>query len=73
MGSLLELYNDIWREKGPVLEARGFLSRIKLESATLYEDGSIALYHRDGGLFRRHTLEVRVGKDGRVCEANLAG
>jgi len=71
--SLLELYNDTWREKGPALEARGFLSRIKLDSATLYEDGSLTLYHRDGGLFRRHTIEVRVGKNGRVREATLAG
>jgi hypothetical protein len=70
---LLDLYNDIWRGKGPVLKARGFLSRITLDGATLHENGSLTLYHRDGGLFRRHTIEVRVGKDGRVREATLAG
>jgi hypothetical protein len=70
---LLDLYNDTWREKGPALKARGFLSRIKLDGATVHEDGSLILYHRDGGLFRRHTIEVWVGKDGRVREATLAG
>ncbi len=70
---LLDLYNDTWREKGPELKARAFLSRITLDGATVHEDGSLTLYHRDGGLFRRHTIEVRVGKDGRMREATLAG
>ena len=74
VAALLAVKNESWREPGePEVTAVRFREALALESVVVYADGVVELYYADGGLFWGHTVVVRLGPDGRVEEADLAG
>jgi uncharacterized protein (TIGR03067 family) len=69
---LLDLLNDVWNDGKP-LTARQFVKRLSLASAGRKKDNSASLYYGDGGMFRGHSIVVRVDKAGKFKNATIAG
>lgn len=72
--TLLQSKNVDWLPEGePPLTAEQFASKIRLGSIEVDEDGSSTRYHNDGGLFREHSILVRVSPEGECYSASIAG
>ncbi|HET6251983.1 MAG TPA: DUF2262 domain-containing protein [Tepidisphaeraceae bacterium] len=57
VSKLLPLKNSSWLDVDePKLTAKGFLAKMKLESITIYADGSFDFWHNDGDLFWGHSI-----------------
>lgn len=56
---LLPLKNESWLEEGESeLDASGFLSRMTLESISVYQSGDFEFWFHDGDLFWGHAIQI---------------
>jgi uncharacterized protein (TIGR03067 family) len=56
---LLDTKNDVWLEEDEKpLSPEEFKAKMTLESVSVDSDGALSFYHRDGGLFWGHSIEV---------------
>jgi hypothetical protein len=69
---LVDLHNDSWNEGKPV-SIPGFAKRLYLRYVGVRVDGSAVLEYDDGGLFRGHSIAVKVGPCGELRSAQLSG
>jgi hypothetical protein len=71
---LLPLKNDTWLEEGesPLTEDE-FLSRMILESISVYNDGRFEFWHNDGDLFWGHAIQVRGNTRDGLTGADICG
>jgi hypothetical protein len=59
VNELLEVRNDNWSgESEPELTADEFVSRMTLDSATVWPDGNFEFWYDDGDLFWGHSIKV---------------
>ncbi|MFZ5446359.1 MAG: DUF2262 domain-containing protein [Myxococcota bacterium] len=69
----LPLYNESWRGRRPVLDAKRFAARLRLSSVNVGAR-RITVFFADGGLFLDHVIEVRLDARTRaIREICLAG
>ncbi|MGI9424245.1 MAG: DUF2262 domain-containing protein [Hyphomicrobiaceae bacterium] len=73
-GKLLELKNEQWRDQNePDLTSEDFVSRMALESITVYEGGQLEFYFDDGDLFEGHTILVSASLENGPSDVAIAG
>jgi len=74
---LLELGRDWQAERDdsiePPLTEASFARRITLDSVSVMTDGATLLTYDDGGIFLGHVVQVEVGPDGSLLDAQIAG
>lgn len=71
---LLPLKNESWLETGKKeLTPRDFARKMKLESITLYPDGSFEFWHNDGDLFWGHSILVSGDLEKGPTDADIPG
>jgi len=71
---LLSLKNESWLETGKKeLTPRDFARKMKLESITLYPDGSFEFWHNDGDLFWGHSILVSGDMEKGPTDADISG
>ncbi len=71
--SLLELYNDVWREQTSPLATSALARQMRLTGLTMWEDLTGELFYDDGGLFAGHTIIASLSADGSLEDATIAG
>lgn len=59
---LLVVHNDEWGE-GEVITSKEFAERIRLNTISLFDDGSIEIYFNDEDLFWGHTILASLNKE----------
>lgn len=64
---LVPLYNTVWRETGPTIDAAAFDRRLKLSTVAVGHRRT-TLYYSSGPLFSDHGVEVRIGVRGGISE-----
>lgn len=69
---LLETYNGFWNE-GNDIAPRTFAARLTLDAISVRGSGAVDLYYADGGLFRGHSITVRVNEKRVFERAQLSG
>ncbi|WP_028391165.1 DUF2262 domain-containing protein [Bacillus cihuensis] len=69
---LLVVHNDEWSE-GEVITSKEFAERIRLNTISLFDDGSIETYYDDGDLFWGHTILARLNKEFRLEHVDAIG
>lgn len=71
---LLQLKNEDWLDDGESpLTAMEFKASMTLESITIRPDGSMNFWHRDGGLFFGHAIEVSGTHEEGLTDAGISG
>lgn len=70
--SMCELYKD-WND-GNTITPEELAQRIKLDSATIFDEGGGALlYEPDGDMFTDHCIQVLIDANGEIGEPELEG
>jgi hypothetical protein len=71
---LLSIMNNNWLEAGESPKtAAEFIDTMELESITVCANGSFSFWHKDGGMFWGHAIEVRGNVTGGLIDAGIAG
>ncbi|MCA9608003.1 MAG: DUF2262 domain-containing protein [Myxococcales bacterium] len=71
---LLDVHNDDWSDDGdPPLDAATIAARLRPQSLTVAEEGTVTVFFSDGGLFSGHSVVVVVAPDGVPVDAQIAG
>lgn len=70
--ALLEIHNSRWSERD-VISADEFMLRLAPGSVEIHETGYAEIHFGDGGLFRGHSVGVRIRSDGSFQEAVIEG
>jgi len=77
---MIELKNNVWLgedeetgESEPKITADEFRKRISISSIIFYSDCSSFIYCDDNDIFWGHSIEIRVDKNGKYKNVNLAG
>lgn len=69
---LLELKNSNWREDGePEISVEQFSDCLTLDSIHVYQDLCVEFSHFDGGLFRGHSIHIRLNEDDTFVSAGI--
>ncbi len=66
-----EAWRDPDEEPDPIT-VQSFTRRVRLESISLYDNGSAALYYNDGNIFADNWIVASVNANGELEEANVA-
>lgn len=69
---LLAIHNDSWNEAEPI-DAETFKRRLRLESVSIYPDGSAEIYYGDDDMFWGHVIIVSMSAAGEFTDATIAG
>ncbi|MBW8347862.1 DUF2262 domain-containing protein [Bacillus sp. IITD106] len=69
---LLVVHNDEWNE-GEVITSKEFAERIRLNTISFFDDGSIDAYFDDGDLFWGHTILASLNKEIKLEHVNVIG
>lgn len=69
---LLDLQTDEWREEGKKpLTARGFKTKLKLQSLVASASGEVTFWFSDGGMFSGHSVRVKGHVESGLAEAEI--
>jgi hypothetical protein len=70
---LLELYNDVWRQRDPELTADELVSRLELVMVHIGTVVPVTLGYAVGDLFAGHRVDVEADENLRLLGTNLVG
>jgi hypothetical protein len=71
---LLDLKNDNWLDENEEpLTPADFMGRMTLESMVFGPNGDITYYHRDGGMFWGHCIQICVDAKDKCTGADIPG
>lgn len=69
---LLAIHNSEWSE-GTSISADEFVARLSPDSVEVHEGGYVEVHFKDGGLFRGHSVGVRIEPEGAFQDAVVEG